>query len=220
GAHSLRTIDLVHAAYLKLATLNQPDLQDKIRFLSLASLAMRSLLVDYARRRGYAKHGGNPIRVSLADGPAVSEPNIEVLAVDEALTRLSKLDPRKSQIVQLRYFGGLSIEEAAEVLGTSTGTIKREWNKAGAWLRRELRQGQPAGRTRGFKKTMNSCNWVWRARPGNAQASIQTPVEAMRNRASRLNRCWLPTGQDREWAPRRWFRQGGGGSAQGARHRR
>src|SRR5262249_10049030 len=144
GAHSLRTTDLVHAAYLKLANLNQPDLQDKIRFLSLASLAMRSLLVDYARRRGFAKHGGNPIRVSLADGPAVSEPNIEVLAVDEALTRLSKLDPRKSQIVQLRYFGGLSIEEAAEVLGTSTGTIKREWNKAGAWLRRELRQGQPA----------------------------------------------------------------------------
>jgi len=95
GAHSLRTTDLVHAAYLKLANLNQPDLQDKIRFLSLASLAMRSLLVDYARRRGFAKHGGNPIRVSLADGPAVSEPNIEVLAVDEALTSSASRKPRK-----------------------------------------------------------------------------------------------------------------------------
>jgi len=141
--HSLRTTDLVHEAYVKLANLKEPEWKDRIHFLSIASLAMRSLLVDYARRRAYAKRGGNPIRVSLADGPAISEPSIEVLAVDEALKRLSKLDARKSQIVQLRYFGGLSIEETAEVMATSTGTIKREWNKAGAWLRRELRQGQP-----------------------------------------------------------------------------
>src|ERR1700682_5077673 len=101
---SLRTTDLVHEAYLKLAKLNEPEWKNRIQFLSLASLAMRSLLVDYARRRGYAKRGGNPIRVSLADAPGVSEPSTEVLAVDEALKRLSKLDARKSQIVQLRYF--------------------------------------------------------------------------------------------------------------------
>jgi RNA polymerase sigma factor (TIGR02999 family) len=139
---SLRTTDLVHEAYLKLAKLNEPEWKNRIQFLSLASLAMRSLLVDYARRRGYAKRGANPIRVSLADAPGVSEPSTEVLAVDEALKRLSKLDSRKSQIVQLRYFGGLSIEETAEVMAISTGTVKREWTKAEAWLRRELRRGQ------------------------------------------------------------------------------
>jgi RNA polymerase sigma factor (TIGR02999 family) len=139
---SLRTTDLVHEAYLKLANLKEPKWKDRIQFLSLASLAMRSLLVDYARRRGYAKRGGNPIRVSLADAPVISEASTEVLAVDEALKRLSKLDSRKSQIVLLRYFGGLSIEETAEVMAISTGTVKREWIKAGAWLRRELRRGQ------------------------------------------------------------------------------
>jgi len=143
GGHSLRTTDLVHAAYVKLANLTEPEWKDRIHFLSIASLAMRSLLVDYARRSAYAKRGGNPVRVSLADVPPVSEPSAEVLAVDQALTRLSKLDARKSQILQLRYFGGLSIEETAEVMATSSGTVKREWNKAGAWLRRELRQGQP-----------------------------------------------------------------------------
>lgn len=139
---TLRTNDLVHEAYLKLANLKEPEWKDRIQFLSLASLAMRSLLVDYARRRGYGKRGENPIRVSLSDLPAVAEPSTEVLAVDEALERLSTLDSRKSQIVQLRYFGGLTIDETAEVMALSTGTVKREWNKAGAWLRRELRRGK------------------------------------------------------------------------------
>jgi len=138
--HTLRTTDLVHAAHVKLANLKEPEWKDRIQFLSLESMAMRSLLVYYARRRGYAREE-NPIRVSLSEAPAVSEPSIEVLATDEALKRLAKLDSRKSQIVQLRYFGGLSIEETADVMVTSTGTVKREWNKAGAWLRRELRQG-------------------------------------------------------------------------------
>jgi RNA polymerase sigma factor (TIGR02999 family) len=140
--HTVRTTDLVHEAYLKLANLKQPDWKDRIHFLSVASSAMRSVLVDYARRRGYAKRGQNPIRVSLVHAQTTSEqPSTEVLAVDEALKRLSALDSRKGQIVELRYFGGLSIEETAEVMAISTATVKREWDKAGAWLRLELGQG-------------------------------------------------------------------------------
>ena len=100
---------------------------------------MRSVLVDYARRRAYAKRGGNPVRVSLSDVDQVSDTtSAEVVAVDEALSRLAGIDPRKAQIVELRYFGGLGIEEIAQLLELSSRTIKREWRWARAWLFREL----------------------------------------------------------------------------------
>ena len=142
-AQTLRTTDLVNEAYLKLAHLKEPEWKDRSHFLSVASRAMRSVLVDYARRRQYAKRGGNLVRVSLTDVPLASDqPSIAVLAVDEALKQLSELDLRKSQIVELRYFGGLSIEQTAEVLAISTATVSREWGKARAWLRRELKKGE------------------------------------------------------------------------------
>ena len=141
--HTLRTTDLINEAYLKLAHLKEPEWKDRVHFLSVASRAMRSVLVDYARKRRYAKRGGDPWRVSLRDAQLFSEqPSAEVLAIDEALKQLSELDARKSRIVELRYFGGLSVEETAEVIGASTGTVKREWDKARAWLRQELRRGQ------------------------------------------------------------------------------
>ena len=141
--HTFSTTDLINEAYLKLAHLEEPEWKDRIHFLSVASRAMRSVLVDYARKRGYAKRGANPLRVSLTEAGLTSEqPGEEVLAIDEALRRLSELDRRKSQIVELRYFGGLGIEEVAQVVAVSTGTVKREWEKARAWLRRELRRGQ------------------------------------------------------------------------------
>jgi len=141
--HTFSTTDLINEAYLKLAQLKEPVWKNRIHFLSVASHAMRSVLVDYARRRRYVKRGANPVRVTLTGANLTSEqPGEEVLAIDEALKRLSKLDPRKSQIVELRYFGGLGIEEVAQVVGVSTGTVKREWEKARAWLRRELRQEQ------------------------------------------------------------------------------
>src|SRR5882724_11936254 len=106
--HTLQTRDLVAEAYLKLVNVQETGWKDRIHFFAVASRAMRSVLVDYARRRGYAKRGGNPIRVSLSEANQVSEgKSAEVIAVDEALTRLAALDPRKSQIVELRYFGGL-----------------------------------------------------------------------------------------------------------------
>jgi RNA polymerase sigma factor (TIGR02999 family) len=137
--HTLQTRDLVGEAYLKLVSLPETDWKDRIHFFAVASRAMRSVLVDYARRRGSAKRGGNPIRVSLSEADQTSEQkSAEVIAVDEALSRLASLDPRKSQIVELRYFGGLSVEESAELLGLSSRTIKREWRWARAWLYREL----------------------------------------------------------------------------------
>jgi RNA polymerase sigma factor (TIGR02999 family) len=137
--HTLQTRDLVGEAYLKLVSLPETDWKDRIHFFAVASRAMRSVLVDYARRRGSAKRGGNPIRVSLSEADQTSEQkSAEVIAVDKALSRLASLDPRKSQIVELRYFGGLSVEESAELLGLSSRTIKREWRWARAWLYREL----------------------------------------------------------------------------------
>ncbi len=139
--HTLRTSDLVHETYLKLANINPPDWSDRAHFLSVASLAMRSVLVDYARKRSYAKRGGDAVRVSLTEGCIFThQPSTEVIAVDQALARLSKFAPRKSQVVELRYFAGFSIEETAEVMAVSTITVKREWSMARAWLRRELGQ--------------------------------------------------------------------------------
>jgi len=143
SGHTFSTADLINEAYLKLARLDQPEWKNRTHFLSVASRAMRSVLVDYARKRRYAKRGANPVRVSLTVAKLTSEqPGEEVLAIDEALKHLSELDPRKSQIVELRYFGGLGIEEVAQVVSVSTGTVKREWEKARRWLRRELGRGQ------------------------------------------------------------------------------
>jgi RNA polymerase sigma factor (TIGR02999 family) len=102
---------------------------------------MRSILVDYARRRSYAKRGGGAVRLALSSVSMISDQfSVEVLAVNEALARLSQLAPRTTQIVELRYFAGFSLEETAEAMELSTGTVKREWNMAKAWLRRELAQ--------------------------------------------------------------------------------
>jgi RNA polymerase sigma factor (TIGR02999 family) len=137
--HTLQTADLVNEAYLKLVNVKGTGWTNRVHFFAVASRAMRSVLVDYARRRGYAKRGGNPVRVSLSEADQISVQNTaEVVAVDEALSRLAALDPRKAKIVELRYFGGLSVEETAQVLDLSSRTIKREWRWARAWLYREL----------------------------------------------------------------------------------
>jgi len=143
--HTLQTSDLIDEAYLKLINVKRAAWKDRIHFLAVASRAMRSVLVDAARRRGYLKRGANPIRVSLrdADGSLADGGTGEILAVDEALSRLAALDSRKAQIVELRYFAGLSVEETAELLELSPRTIKREWRWAKAWLYRELGQQTP-----------------------------------------------------------------------------
>jgi len=139
--HTLQTGALVNEAYLRLVNRQGVDWQNRAHFFAIAAQVMRHLLVDHARAKQYAKRGGGSQQVTLDEGTAlVDERPVEVLALDEALDRLAVIDRRKCRIVELRYFGGLSSEEAAEVLGVSEITVKREWLKAKAWLFRELSQ--------------------------------------------------------------------------------
>ncbi len=137
--HTLQTSVLVNEAYLRLVDQKNIHWQDRAHFFGIAARLMRQILVDYARQRGSAKRGGDARRVPLDEAMIVSEERAaDVVALDDALKSLAEIDPRKSQIVELRFFGGLSIEEAAEVLKVSPGTIMREWTLAKAWLRREM----------------------------------------------------------------------------------
>ena len=142
---SLNTTGLVHEAYMKLIDLRQARFRDRSHFLSMASRVMRRLLVDQARARRAAKRGGGAAKVELDEELWVSEPQADALAeLDDALQRLEALDPRQGQIVEQRYFGGLSLEETAAALGVSLATVKRELRFAHAWLASELNSGNPA----------------------------------------------------------------------------
>ena len=136
--HTLQTTGLVHEAYLKLVDQRRTTWQNRAHFFGIAAQAMRRILVDHARRRQARKRdAGRP--VTLDDELAGTGPRSEeLLAVDEALQRLTGLDPRQARIVELRYFAGLSIEETAEAVAVSPATVKREWLSAKAWLQREL----------------------------------------------------------------------------------
>ena len=135
AGHTLQTSALVNEAFLRLVDQKNVRWQDRAHFFGIAARLMRQVLVDYARRRGYAKRGGDVRRVPLDEAVVVSEERAaEVVALDDALKSLAEIDPRKSQVVELRFFGGLSIEETAEVLGVSEGTVRRDWALAKAWL--------------------------------------------------------------------------------------
>jgi len=140
AGHTLQTTALVHEAYLRLVGQSAVEWNGRAHFFGVAAKAMRSILVDHARARGAAKRGGSARAVTLDDAAGVAGPqaSVDVLALDDALGRLAELDARKSKLVELRYFGGLGIEETAAVLGVSPATVKREWTTARAWLRREL----------------------------------------------------------------------------------
>jgi RNA polymerase sigma factor (TIGR02999 family) len=137
--HTLQTTGLVNEAYLRLVDQKNVSWQNRGHFFGIAAQLMRRILVDHARMRHRAKRGGGALQVSLNEAEVVShESPTDLLALDEALTRLAEVDPRKSRIVELRYFGGLSIKETAEVLRVSPGTVMRDWTLAKAWLYREL----------------------------------------------------------------------------------
>ena len=139
--HTLEPTALVHEAFLRLTGGNQPAWQNRAHFLGVASRLMRQILVDYARRRRAYKRGGLHERVPLQDRFVFSEEKSdELLALDEALGRLAHHDERQSRIVELKFFGGLSVEQIAEVLELSPRTIKREWVMARAWLHQEIRR--------------------------------------------------------------------------------
>ncbi len=139
SGHTLQPTALVNEAYLRLVDQSSLQWQNRAHFIAVAARMMRHILVDYARARHNAKRGGRAVKVTLDEAAEVStERTAEMVALDDALTALSEFDQRKSQIVELRYFGGLSVEETAEALKVSPGTVMREWTLAKAWLRREL----------------------------------------------------------------------------------
>ena len=140
--HTLQTTALVNEAYLRMVGQQNVNWQNRAHFFGVAASVMRHLLVDRARANGRVRRGGNPLQVTLDEAAVVSEQKgEELLALDEALTKLNEIDERKVKIVELRYFSGLSAVETAEVLGVSEITVKREWLKAKAWLYRELTSG-------------------------------------------------------------------------------
>ena len=137
--HTLQTSALVNEAFIKLIDQKNVQWQNRAHFFGLAAQMMRRILVDYARSRQYAKRGGGTQQVSFDEALIVSEERAdEVVALDDALKDLAQFDQRKSQIVELRFFGGLSIEETAELLKVSPGTVMRDWTLAKAWLRKQI----------------------------------------------------------------------------------
>jgi RNA polymerase sigma factor (TIGR02999 family) len=137
--HSLQATALVNEAYLRLVDQRQVRWQGRRHFFALASQMMRRILVDYARRRRYAKRGGGARQVELDEAMIVSEAKgADIIALDDALTRLAQIAPRQSRVVELRYFGGLSMDEAAQVLNVSPVTVRRDWITAKAWLYRAI----------------------------------------------------------------------------------
>ena len=136
--HTLQPTALVHEAYLKLAGQHH-DWQSHLQFLAIAATTMRHVLVDHARAHAAVKRGHKPVRVPLDEQLIISADRAdEMLAIDQALTRLEALDPKQARLVELRFFGGLSVEETAEVLRISTATVKRQWHSARAWLHKEV----------------------------------------------------------------------------------
>jgi RNA polymerase sigma-70 factor, ECF subfamily len=138
--HTLQPTALVHEAYMKLVGQKHADWQNRSQFYGVAAQLMRRILIDHAREHLAAKRGGGarPVTLSGVDVPNDSDEAVDVLALHEALERLSALDERQGKVVELRYFGGLSVEETAEALEISPATVKREWATARAWLKREL----------------------------------------------------------------------------------
>lgn len=142
AGHTLQTTALINEAYLRLTDYKNMRWQNRAHFFAVAAQAMRRILVDYARRHHYTKRGGGAYQVTLEEAMVFSaETSAEIIAVEDALNDLAALDPRKSQIVELRFFGGLNVEETAEVLAISPTTVKREWQRAKAWLHLAINKG-------------------------------------------------------------------------------
>lgn len=137
--HSLQATALINEAFLRLIDVRNVEWQSRAHFFAIAANLMRRILVDHARRRDAEKRGGDQIRLTLDDTVAIArEPDVDLLAIDEALNRLAAIDEQQARVVELRFFSGLSVEETAAALGVSPKTVKRDWSVARAWLRREI----------------------------------------------------------------------------------
>ena len=140
GGHSLQATELVNEAYLRLIDARHVDWQNRTHFLAISARLMRRILVDVARTKGCQKRGGGAVRVTFDDALVVTDqPGQDLVALDDALAALADVDERKARVIELRFFGGLSVEESAAVLKVSVDTVMRDWKLAKAWLLRELR---------------------------------------------------------------------------------
>ena len=143
--HTLQSTALVHEAYLRLAGGNAPNWQNRAHFFGVAAHIMRQILVEHARGRGAAKRGGNALRLEIDEALVLPQQiDVDVVALDKALNELSEMDAQQGRIVELRFFGGLTIEDTSEVLGISPATVKRDWVTARAWLYRAMTGEAPA----------------------------------------------------------------------------
>jgi RNA polymerase sigma factor (TIGR02999 family) len=142
--HTLQSTALVHEAYMRLAGQSPPQWQNRAHFFGIAAHLMRQILVEYARAHSAAKRGGSSAcKLTLDEALDIQQKtNVDVIALDDALERLSELDPQQARIVEFRFFGGLTIEDTSEVLGVSPATVKRDWTSARAWLHREISRGE------------------------------------------------------------------------------
>ena len=184
--HILQATALVHEAYLRLVDQRDIEWRSRAHFFGIAAKTMRSILVDYARARRAAKRGSGAAHLTLGDADITErQGEVDMLDLDEALRRLSELDPEKGQLVELRYFGGLSIEETAEVLEVSPATLKRRWNTARAWLRRELSPPTEYGEAWSAER--------WRRIEALFEAARERPVA---EQAAFLDQA---CGEDAEW---------------------
>jgi len=148
--HSLQATALVNEAYLRLIDVQHVDWQNRTHFLAMSARLMRRILVDFARAKSSQKRGDGAVRVTLSDAlPVTAEPGQDLVALDDALQTLAATDERKARVVELRFFGGLTVEETASVLKVSEDTVGRDWNVAKAWLLRELRGAVPRKGTEG-----------------------------------------------------------------------
>jgi RNA polymerase sigma factor (TIGR02999 family) len=146
--HTLQATALVHEAYLRLIDIRRVQWQDRAHFFAVGARMMRRILVDYARTRGYAKRGGRAHQVNFDEALVVSsELDPELVRLDDALQELSRFDSRKAQVVEMRYFGGLTADEIASVLGISPQSVHRDWSLAKAWLVREMTHEERHGRS-------------------------------------------------------------------------
>ena len=137
--HTLQSAALVHEAYLRLVGMNSPQWESRTHFFAIAAQLMRQILVDYARRHRAAKRGGSICKLSLEDATMASRrKDVDVVALDDALKTLAKMDPRQGRVVELRFFAGLSLEEISEAMEIAPATVQRDWTAARAWLHREI----------------------------------------------------------------------------------
>jgi RNA polymerase sigma factor (TIGR02999 family) len=136
--HTLQSAALVHEAYLRLVGVSHPRWESRTHFFAIAAQLMRQILVDYARRHGTAKRGGSVCKVSLQDALVARQRDVDVVALDDALETLAKIDVRQTRVVELRFFAGLTLGEISEALEVGPATVQRDWTAARAWLHREM----------------------------------------------------------------------------------